>query len=1136
MNRPYLESMRRHIAIVGKLKVFGLGEGEVGSDKNEIVGPTPFEDIKFNASFYACPIIKTINKTSIHTMTVKPPRAVTKEEIDRKAAKEINISGTKLKNILDERSISELSELQVAPKIGGELFVELLDALDRLAPFSHPNFDQLIIESYAIFYKEIAFRSGIIDHAGLREVSKFLEAPEIAQRVTALVRGDHNDKRLQEYRKSLSNAAKSLFEAGQFGEVEGHLEGILDILERFQNALWDDERDFIDTPILQRNVSEDERMKANLQSWSLPGLPPSKGVSAGAYIQDLFARFHRDRVTVEEMLSSEPIMAFIMNWFFWKTGVIGHQSTATAAIEEFRTKFYLGAGGSNARDKRTRLKQQKDYELGLRTGVGLSKYVSEGDAAGQAKQTVRTVLVEDMIAARMATDAPNRIYDRKKLINTLGTIYRKVSALLIAGVADKMDENREITADLRRFFRRAYESKRGKELTLEKLTAILRGSNIRIITDWLQETWDNESFLDKHGYKDLTGEELTKTFEESYTQMEWETGAARIEAFIEEADTTIVEESQRLVEAYKASLNAMNPGGKCPVPQSPPGGRRATLGILNRDKMDEELGGEAHANRGEDQPVEQAVPMAAGSGTGNPSGGDLSAGETVDTSENIETDDSKSEEASGATGERSEHSIGDGPDIDPDALFDPSLLETGELEEIQKQGELTRGDLLTDEKLDLLGSPERARQRAQWRTLIAGEFLLALSEERTPLSVVDRSLCSHFVLEMIQAIGATREFEKEGREILKKWQKVGDDDASGVFELPLSEILEIDGGEDGANQLSEFLTIWEGVARNLLNLKDDLEELQEIQEFLKALKESGNKGWVTIIYKTIDEYSKETPPIDQRIIATRISDHKYSDDSVPPPGIVWITRSGADVDSTGTVSLSGPAHSLYEHDTAPFRRLSQGRTVLGDQEKKKEKFASGALWGMPIFVGEKLSVPDPLQRNVPAISVGDLGVSGAVSILAGLSLRVGRWKGTIIGDDGAKAFKRVAKLSGTELAFGVGYKPSTAWSVLLMADDMIAAQYFSRIVSWGLLHLGNSESPKSPLDHKKAYYEAEADIKMLYPEIIEGRKEVETLRKRVTILDSENAVAGADAPEPLRLCIVAGGETQYISLRDCFVH
>ena len=1119
--REYLKSMRQHIAIVGQFKA-------CETDEDRVVGPIPFQDVSLDFSFYACPTPNTVNKTEIRTMIVKPPRAVSPEDI-QKGAKPISISGTKLATILDQKSVSELPEQQVPPKIGGELFVELLNALDQLAPFSHPNFDQFLIEFFVAFYREYTLEKGMRAYAAPAELSMFLATPEIAQRAAALLRGDHG--RLEEYKRSLGDAARALFEASEFSHMEEHLGGVLDALQRFQSGLRADAGTSSDTKLVKK-ASESGRLKDNFRKWALPKFPPpEEGTSADTYLRELFRRFHGNRKTVEEMLSSEPIMAFIMDWFFWKTGAVGDGENAQAAIEKFRDKFYLQAGGSNARDAKTRLHQQRSFEDGLRSGAGLSRHVPETDAAGQAEQTVRTVLVDDIIDTYVKNDSPSRTYDRPNLIDTLGRIYQKVSALLLPGVAEEMKANTKLTVDLRRFFRCSYEPKRGTDLTLETLVEVLRESNIPAIVKWLENTWGNEEFLKEMGIENLSSNELTEKFERSYTELEWQSSANRIQAFIDKVGTKIGKESNRLVGAYKASLVEMNPDGNCTVPQSPPGGRRAKL----RGDETREEPGETDSDRGAKETVVQAAPSAA-SGGGNPLKSASPGKETVVVADNIEADEMEPEDESSV--ERSDASTSDGPEINPKALFDPSLMEPEELEQVEKRVEATRGDLLTDERLDLLNSPERARQRAQWRALIAGEFLLGLSKERTLLSELDRSVSSHFLLQMIQVIGATKDFEKEGREALKNWQKAGDDDPSGVFDMPLSEIVEIDGGKDGARQLSEFIATWDTAARSLLLLKKDLEEIQEVQEFLNELRKSRNKGWITIINRRINEYSEETTPNMQRTLAAPIgADRELSDNSVPPPGIVWITRSGAE--DNGTAELSGPTESLYGHADSPFRRKhASGPTVLRELEMN-QKFGSGVLWGVPIFVGENLRVPNPEWQNIPAISVGDLGASGAVATLAGLSLRVGRCKDTMIGDDGVEAFKRVAMMSGSDLSFGAGFSPKMAWShLLIMADKMLAAQYFSKIVSWGLLIRGNSASATSELNIQRAYNAAEKDITTMYPNILRGRAGEQTLRLRVTHYNADGESNGGETGSQgsLRLRVGTGDDAQDVSLQDCFVH
>ena len=272
----------------------------------------------------------------------------------------------------------------------------------------------------------------------------------------------------------------------------------------------------------------------------------------------------------------------------------------------------------------------------------------------------------------------------------------------------------------------------------------------------------------------------------------------------------------------------------------------------------------------------------------------------------------------------------------------PEPYDEFELEPLDPEQELNDRRAQLFDVIRLMEDEGLATQRGQMRAILLGEFLLAQLEGRTPLSTVDRSLAPHFLLRMVEVVGASPGYEKENRHLLTDRET---DPDCGIMGHPDGQDPDDRSGDRKDDRMSAS-SCRRGTTlprRSRLSART-LADWNAVCDLLEDLKTCGKGGTVTLINETLAEHAERKTNA-QRIIAAPV-------DGPPPPGIVYLTRQAGNLD--GYTDLDPIAQSLFEKpggESPLYREGAAGRTELQQQAASDQKHPHMLRLGIPVICG-----------------------------------------------------------------------------------------------------------------------------------------------------------------------------------------
>ena len=1046
VDAAYLGRTRKHIAVIGRFSAEPNAQKCIATD---------YEGAK-DAFAKLFGIYRHHEERSPNDTVIDLVKLVTARGVQDPAVKSddrVELSGTPLEG--------QILGAQNAREAGGELFVELLDALDNALPFSHPSFDLLLTEVVVGFYMQ----APPVEHLTEDPLRELVMTPEVNASLLAWLRGGDDVASSKRYRSTFEAVVREAAESNAwFTEAsislgKDQIEGLAGVVERLRTVLGaaasgkeEGAQQLADA--LEAREGVFQRLIADVPVGPEAGRT-EEDATVPAQLTHLFRTFHDNRKVVDQIASSEPCHALMMAWSFGKLG--NGQTQQTDAI----WKCMYG----DAADALVGLTPEKIAERNREHRTKLER-MRKLYPAGSAQRTALKVMIEQLAALREGAYSRTPAFYSPQLVTLIVETTAELAMLLVPGMTEFRDKAKKVIEGNRAVFG-VFEGIRGNELTTDDLiekidTEIVEGSEL----DGWWKDWKKEQV------GELSGIALANRFEEAY--LDWEVEMER------DAITKFLDDKKEDVEALKSNVKAgcqqaLLGLGEDGTLQAPPGG--AVAGIVDPGSLTLSEDGTAldrppGGNRERDQERRirrQQVASGGARGDGGPTSQpeELTATDARE-AENVQKTNQDTDEDSGEHQERGAESGsggdgGDGGDVvhkankdgtDPPGEADgtesdhPFPLAPEEQAEAEQNLEDLHAKLLGKDRkkgeIGLLSLQDSALagQRAKMRMKLLAMHVLA--HPKTRLGKRDVSIGTHFVLRMVEAVGAAAEFEGQNRRELTKpgaGRECGF--ANMNFKKVLQELVPPD-ARSGRVALQGFLSAWRLAADDILGLRADLNEWTDLNELFNDLAECRDaQGQVTIFNETLAEHAKRVAT-QQGSVGTVVGspgNRKEGLVQVSPPGVVYVTQQA--FGKKDAKDLSAVDDLIRGQGRSPFHPDANGLTRL---QGYTAPFQGKCVWSLPVFVGVDIQQDGNSSLPLPLISLpqGVSHPSGAVVCLAGIHSGRPRWTCEV--QDAEAGFRAMAK----GVSVDEGNYLGEAWWAVLSTDELLTALCLSKVVTHGL--------------------------------------------------------------------------------------
>ena len=1054
--KQYLAKMRKHICIVGKFWI-------ARNDDDKILYRT-FANAKedFDLRLYATKREITVNNSPLEVPGLVLPRDAKESDRELKFPEAFDKAADEARQKSESKGHSlEGSVRDRAEHIGGRLFVDLLNALDAVMPFSHPNFDRLLS---AAFCDYVLWKSRYTDtyftHHALQE---FVAHPAVNQRLVGYIRNAPDDSEKQiKFIKTFKRAAGEAAKLTQFSLSETNLDILAEHLCTFQAWLRQEDADLYD--------AQHYLLTGGVKNWTLPSHPSfsefvfDKSVSDKhaevAHVRNLFKNFDHASRKIQELLACEPLLSLMGFWALCRFGKDDGTMAATMGKEYFDIEKATDEGGPFFSNQEAEILRNE-----------LKRTVAEKTKRDDFAEQAIAEAFQRRVEFGVRTLVWKRTYEEGDLREHSKDLFVKLVVLLTEGLTEKLEAAEKLTKKFCTAFM-AYQTEIRKLSQLEsgELERKLREALGRETYGELEE-WLGGLCKEAEEQKWRT-EEIARRFQDGFlSHLSRRVGEMSGE-FIEENGKAIAEAKNAATEAYAIVLDAMK-SNRDGVPEAAPGASLGVVDLLSTKEDDREREDDhSRLDRTKDL-AEQII--------------------TKLSEENKEGEQGKQRQkmASGSQGRGKQSTViqkaveeignkgykfSEGEEFSVDVLkvlreiFDKEeKWETSELkgpqpktyaEQHRKVQQILQSLLGEDENdVDLTKDTKYARERGIMRALLVGSYILALPAEKTVLSLKDRSVVAQLIFRMVEFVGATPDWDQQGtpqgaegtkrrredllesEEDLSRKQENGSNEATGVRDMPWEHIFPIppNSGKHGIDMLEKALMGCTSTAVTVVRAHDALEEKKGLDELFGELEKCG-EGQITIINETLKEHIERMKPDKQRILAVPMGTG-----SAPfiPPSVCYVTRLAAAKPEQPT-SLEPLLKSLFKDKNAP----------LGEGARYKKLPDRLALLGMPVFVGPKLEQTQSGDKGhkLPILSFEGVDAWQAVMCLAGLSSRESSFWSARITEAREDDFIHRAKKFSSERADIISEvrRLGGAWYDVLVGDVALAEQFWSRFISWGL--------------------------------------------------------------------------------------
>lgn len=562
-----------------------------------------------------------------------------------------------------------------------------------------------------------------------------------------------------------------------------------------------------------------------------------------------YKQFREYAKFVEEFASCEPLIALVVRYMFAKVSEkeMSHEIAADLLGRVYR------AGG---REMAARLSMEKLEEDQVRFVDGMK---SLQDLLKDELKTVYDVILADLAADRAAKWKPSSSFKRKNAADRNLRLVKELAIHAIDGVPQLINEAKK-KMDVMKDIYRAFESMYKPNLTMESLAeAVLSRLEGDLIKSWA------DAFRVTHSAKSGTalGDAFRTDFNSEFGKILGGDLVAQLTTMGENIKGALSNVS-RVYSLQLAPLVGQGSDARASV-FIPLGG---SLGGVDADKKQQEkVIRKAQRSRGAevDLPADQAQKL-----------------KDADYADLLEA----------ATGSATVKATLN-KDL-PETLSEGLKLIDDRLEE-EVAKTLASADDFDRTKTAILQQilkPEdagKAPARAQLRSLLLGEYLLGTSGDLSPLGKKDSSLGAHVVLEMVEKIGAAQAYEGANRSLLNSTEP---DLECGVTKMALDGIWEVS-VEEADRKVTEIVSYWLDISAKVFATREYNQDVQSVRNVAKAVGKAG--GQMTMVNATAADHAQA--------VATQMAmnplvalSHVSSAESLPPPGMVVVTRQAVPAD------------------------------------------------------------------------------------------------------------------------------------------------------------------------------------------------------------------------------------------------
>lgn len=1112
VSKNYLQESRRHICIVGKFFVSR-------DQESRIIDNLTFANA---ADKFQFPLYSYEKEIELDGMALKLPGF----KLPKEVGESDNFNELRFPRIFDEFSGEARNKFDGssdtrdnrAEFIGGRLFVELLNALDDALPFSHPNFDKLIS---AAFIDYIEWKQRTEDGSTLileMSLTDFVEHPVVNQRIVSFIRNAPEDLETRKgfsitFERAAREAEKQMggFDFGSLDtKPDNGNDSYLNILSRH----LDEFQRWLNDCNTRPYIPHSDLFLSGVSSWTIPSHARFDEYEAGPieYVRDSFRKFYDANTRIQEILECGPLLSLMGYWALRRFG-----SNSDAMARTIGKQYYSIL---NPRARESNFFSDADAE-------SLSRDVEQdlSKKTRRDKDKVAEQAVADAIARRAMQVVRHKIqwkskYGAEDLFKLLNDLHVRLMALLTKGLKEKLAETDALAEKFcEAFMIYQKEIRSNKDLSSSnlksKLEEALGKETYRQSGSWLDD------LCEAAAKEDLQVEEIAEQFRNKFRERITEELSLLSNQFIDQQSEEIDRASKDAEIAHKSVLGALRPNSEG-VPEAAPGG---SLGVYDLEQSREERKGQGAAEEyHEVQVSERSLTRTA------ELAGIL-----------IEKLDSEQKE-SGKVKER--QTASEGPEnVSENAGWKPGLSKAlgmvkdskdshdyaGQLTELretlktipkdqwdtkemgplpseyaEQQWDMQDGmsRLLNENDTNLILDTNFAGERGIFRALLAGKYLYALPEGKSLLSLEDRSLVVQLLVRMVQFVGASAEWESPNiiqgaagtrarREKLARTKEIIGEEGnsqqgksaevttpSGVEKIPWKDIFPVppNSGRDGIQKLTRCVEGCVQTARAMVRAADELEEREGLLKLLKALRDSGKEGWVTIVNETLEEH-RNLPISKQRILAVPVNA------DFEPPSVCYITRQAAPPNSMQT-NIEPLLESLFDdvHEDEPEEK----QRPLGERKHYRYLKNKSVKFGIPVLVGPGLvqKASENSCRKLPVLDIDGSDTWQAVMCLSGLSSDSGKvrfWNDPILESRQAifharaLAFKsKMANKISSERPLGA------AWCDVLVGNEALAQQFWSRVASWALSARFNDDQQADNIHMGKAVNAALVDLAKTY--------------------------------------------------------